>query len=185
MTQVSKEEKIYSEIKACFANFQKLARISLQRHWKGMGRAERYAAMRGFVQFADLIENPAKYFSRATTEKAWRARVDEYVTKQRLLPRESFNAYYIVQDPKGLVMDMVGDAFHGGVELYRLFYVFCESVQTWEYNRTLKTGLADANAERCEREIVSTAKRIKALADIHSANPLARPIKQFLYELQK
>lgn len=185
MTQVSKEEKIYSEIKACFANFQKLARISLQRQWRGMGRAERYAAMRGFVQFADLIENPAKYFSRATTEKAWRARAEEFVSSKRLNARDAYNAYYIVKDPKGLVMNMVGDAFHGGVELYRLFYVFCESVQKWEYNRTLKTGLADANAERYEREIVSTAKRIKALADIHSANPLVRPIKQFLYELQK
>ncbi len=185
MTRIGKEEKIYSEIGVCFANFQKLARISLQRHWKSMGRAERYAAMRGFVRFADLVDNPGKYFSRATTESAWRARVDEYVTKQRLLPHESFNAYYIVRDPKGCVMDMVGDAFRGAHELCRMFYCFCESVQKWEYNRTLRTGLANANAERHEQDIMKIANQIKVLADINLANPLVRPIKQFLYELQK
>lgn len=65
MTQISREERVYGEIRACFANFRKLARVSLQRQWGYIGRAERYDAMRSFVRFADLVGNPGKFFSRA------------------------------------------------------------------------------------------------------------------------
>lgn len=175
------EKDIYVAAGAGFLNLKKLARADLKKRWKALTREQKFAAGRALVFMDEVAANPAKYFSRANTQDAWRFRA-EYFASQKSLD-DIADAYYIVEDPQGIVANKASAAVHG--ELGHEFYRFCNAVQHWEYDRTSNKDVYRAGAPKFAMDIVERSKRYQDLVAISQANPLLRPIKQLVYNFQR
>ncbi len=176
-----KAEDIYVAVGSGFMNLKKLARAGLQKRWKTLTREQKFAAGRALVFMDDLAADPAKYFSRANTQDAWRFRA-EYFAGQKNLD-DIADAYYIVEDPQGIVANKAAAAMRG--ELGHEFYRFCNAVQHWEYDRTSNKDCYRMGAPKFAAEIVKKSKQYQTLVDIQNTNPLIRPIKQLVYNFQR
>lgn len=175
------EKDIYVAAGSGFANLKKLARADLKKRWKTLSREQKFAAGRALVFMDDVATKPAKYFSRANTQDAWRFRA-EYFAGQKNLD-DIADAYYIVENPQGIVSNKAAAAMQG--ELGHEFYRFCNAVQNWEYDRTSNKDIYRATAPKFANEIVEMSKRYQELVAISQTNPLLRPIKQLLHNFQR
>ena len=175
-----KEQDVYAAIKSGFADLKVLARVDLKKRWKSMDGKQRFAAGRALVYMDGVIKNPAKYFSRASTQSDWVWRAETYANEKNL--DDVADAYYIVQNPQSIVLNAAHGALSGGI--YAEFYRFCNSVQQWEYDRTSNKVQFSAQAYKFAEDIIKRAERYKAMVAISRANPLIRPVKQFVYQIQ-
>lgn len=174
------EQCIYNAVRTGFANLKKLARMDVMKRWRAMDKSDRYAATRALVFMDGVAENPRLYFARVHTQNAWRFRAECFASQKQL--DDIAEAYYIVEDPQGIVWNRARGAMRG--ELGQEFYRFCNAVQQWEYDRTSNRPVYRANAPKYAEEIVKKSKQYQTMVDINSANCLMRPIKQLLYQIQ-
>ena len=180
MQRKYKEQDVYVAIKSGFANLKMLARDELKKRWRTMAFADRCAAARA-LKFMDAVAaNPEKYFSRAHTQDAWRFRAEYFASDKNL--DDMADAYYLVEDPQGIVCNRVAAAMHG--TLAQEYRRFCNAVQQWEYDRTSNKPAFRKGAPGFAREIVEKSGRYQALADINRANVFVRPFKQIIYQFQ-
>ena len=174
------EQYIYNAVRTGFANLKKLARLDLMRRWRTMDKSDQYAAARALVFMGGVADNPAQHFAREHTQDAWRFRAEHFAGQAQL--DDIAEAYYIVEDPQGIVWNRARYAMRG--ELSREYYYFCNAVQQWEYDRTSNKPVYRANAPKYAEDIVKKSKQYQTLVDINKSNCLVRPIKQFLYQIQ-
>lgn len=178
-----KNKNMYAQVEAGFKNFASLARCNIKKNWKKFNKEERHAAWLGMKYIEQVAKNPAQYFSRAMTELQWKRRAAEYTRSHAL--GDNFSAFYIVQDPKGDVLNNSEWAFANGGDLARRFYNFCEAVQNWEYARTSKNPSDKMAVELYEKQIMELSASVKSLADIANTPVLVQPIKRFVKNFQR
>lgn len=178
MEQKLDENKVYDAVKAAFRNLHVLVREELKKHWKTMNRESRYAAGRALVFMAEVEKNPAAYFSRVGTEKDWVSRAKQFATQRGV--DDIADAFYIVQDPKGVVWNHAMAALRG--DLAGEYYRFCADVQDWEYKRTSKIPHVRALTEKSVDEIMKKSKKFQKKADLQKANVVLKP---FVYVTQQ
>ena len=99
---------IYAQIKITLFNFYYLIRADLKKRWKTMPHIYRRESITALRFLEDAFKNPAKYFSRAETDCAWRTRAINYANKQGL--ENIVDAFYIIESPKDIFMKSVKDA---------------------------------------------------------------------------
>ena len=172
MYKIYKEQEVREAIKIGLKSLTDLARVRVKSIWKNMNLQQRCDAARSLVFMENVAKNPDAYFSREATEIAWRQRANEYACLNEL--KDINSAYYIVQDPTGLVWNRATSVFFNGngAEYYR----FCRAVQQWMY---------DGHSNTYAKEIVENAKKYKNQLAIESANCFVRPfveIKQQLFQ---
>ena len=172
MYKTYKEQEVRSAIKIGLKSLTDLARVRLKTRWKIMGLKERCDAARSLVFMEQVAKNPDAHFSRESTEKAWIKRAREYANSKNL--KDINSAYYIVQDPTGIVWYKAKPAFFDGNGCD--YYNFCKSVQQWMY---------DTRSDTYAKEIVENAKKYKSRLAIESANCIARPFVEMQQAFQK
>ena len=155
-----------------FDSLTGLARARLKTRWKKMSFKEKCAAARALVYMQQVAKNPDAYFSRKATEDAWRQRAIEYAKDKKIA--YLCDAYYIVQDPTGVVWDNASSAFFDGNGAD--YYNFCKSVQQWMY---------DTRSNIYATQIVEGANEYKKEYEIKSANCFVRPIVAFVQNFQR
>ena len=172
MYKTYKEQEVREAIKVGLKSLTDLARVRIKSIWKNMDLQKRCDAARSLVFMEQVAKNPDLYFSRETTEAAWRKRAVEYADAKGL--RDFSSAYYIVQDPTGIVWNKATSVFFNGngAEYYR----FCRAVQQWMY---------DGHSDTYSKEIVENAKKYKSKLAIESANCFARPFVEMAQSFQK
>ena len=159
-------------IKEGFGTLAALARVRLKKRWKSMDLEHRCAAARALVYMEQVAKNPDNYFSRSMTEKAWRERARKYAESKKMA--DIRGAYYIVQDPTGIVWYSAMPAFFdgNGVE----YYSFSKDVQQWMYD-----GFSDTYAAKIAKEV----KEYKKMLASESASCIARPFVEMRQAFQK
>lgn len=168
------EAEVYVAMKEFFSSLQVLVRADLRQRWKRLGRQERYAAGRSLVFLNQVIKSPEVFFSRKDTEADWQARAYEWASEKKT---DMTAAYYVVQDPAGVVAGAVEKATQHH-DLWRNLYKFCHFAQRWEYERTSSKPGQRQMSEEAARRIVQMAKQFKTQANVCQSNPLVRPIKE-------
>lgn len=177
------ETDIYNAIKSGFANLRILARADIKRRWKTLSRDQKYAAARSLVYIDGVANNPANFFAPENTARDWHARAEKFAREKALTGQDAASAFYIVQDPKGIVYNTAGNAIWG--VLNPDFFNFCAAVQAWEYDRTSNKAFIRAGADRFAANILDMSKRFAALVAIQRANPIVRPFKEMAFAMQK
>ena len=172
MYKTYKEQEVREAIKVGLKSLTDLARVRIKSIWKNMDLQQRCNAARSLVFMEQVAKNPDLYFSRETTEAAWNQRAIEYAQQKKL--HDLSSAYYIVQDPTGIVWNKATSVFFNGngAEYYR----FCRAVQQWMY---------DGHSDTYAKEIVENAKKYKSKLAIESANCFARPFVEMAQSFQK
>ncbi|MBQ8294738.1 MAG: hypothetical protein IJX89_05130 [Alphaproteobacteria bacterium] len=178
-----KETDIYNAIKSGFANLRILARADIKRRWKTLSREEKYAAARSLVYIGGVANNPAKFFAPENTARDWYVRAETFAREKSLDGKDVASAFYIVQDPKGIVYNAAGNAIWG--ELNIELFNFCAAVQGWEYDRISNREFIRDGADRFAANILDMSKRFASLVSIQRANPILRPFKEMAFALQK
>ena len=166
------EQEVRSAIKSGLKSLTDLARVRIKPFWKNMDLKERCAVARSLVYMEHVAKNPDAYFSRESTEAAWNQRAMEYAQQKKL--HDLSSAYYIVQDPTGIVWHKALGVFFDGNG--RDYYNFCKSVQQWMY---------DTRSDTYATEIVENAKKYKSQLAVESANCFARPFVEMKQAFQK
>ena len=132
-----------------------LAKHYLKKRWKNLSLADKTKSARSLVVM-DIVAKEPDCFSRANTEATWKMRAAEYAKKHNFKPDEYFNAFYIVEDPKGIVWNQARFAME--YPLDSQYYSFLSNIQNYEYGHScLKDGYA--------REIKEDAERVCAKVD--------------------
>jgi hypothetical protein len=170
--QAYTEQDIRNAMAVGLDSLTKLARVKLKTRWKQMSLKERCDAARALVNMNAVAKKPEDYFSRAATQQAWNKRANEYAQEKNL--KDVSGAYYIVQDPTGLVWDSATGAFFDGNGSD--YYNFCRLIQNWEYNN-IKGVYAD--------EILNLAKVYTNKLELVSANGFARPFVEIKQAFQR
>lgn len=165
MTNIDTNE-VKSKIESGLMAYYQLARKDIKGRWKKFDRAEKYAVARALVKMHEVAKNYEKYFSRENTESAWRARAAEYAEKHDIKPAR--DAFYIVQDPCGLVFkDTKSACFYPVAQGY---YCFLNDVQRYEYDK-----------ETYGDYIVKVANKVRNVADLRTTK---NPIKKVLLSIK-
>ncbi|MBO5704601.1 MAG: hypothetical protein J6R99_01130 [Alphaproteobacteria bacterium] len=172
MYKTYKEQEVRESVKVGFDSLTGLARARLKTRWKKMSLKEKCAAARALVYMQQVAKNPDAYFSRKATEDAWHQRAVEYAKDKKIAYLR--DAYYIVQDPTGVVCDNASSAFFDANG--RNYYNFCKSVQQWMY---------DMRSNIYATQIVEDANKYKKEYEIKSANCFMRPIVAFGQSFQR
>jgi hypothetical protein len=172
MYKTYKEQEVREAIKVGLKSLTDLARVRIKSIWKNMDLQKRCDAARSLVFMEQVAKNPDLYFSREATESAWNQRAMEYAQQNKL--HDLSSAYYIVQDPTGIVWNKATGVFFdgNGAEYYR----FCRAVQQWMY---------DGHSDTYATEIVENANKYKSELAVESANCFARPFVEYARLFQK
>lgn len=163
MNNKYKEADVRNVIKKGLKTYTDLARVRVKTRWKNMVLQERCAAARSLVFMEQVAKNPDAYFSRAATEEAWSKRAKEYAYKKGFKDFEF--AYYIVDDPTGVVMKHASGTFFDGNNSD--YNDFCFAVQQWMY---------DGHSDTYSAEIVKMAKHAEIALEYESTKCFMRPI---------
>lgn len=139
-----------------------LARVRLKTCWEKMSLSDKCAAARSLVYMEQVAKNPKLYFSRENTEAAWHQRALDYAQQKKL--HDLSGAYYIVQDPTGIVWHNARYSFFNGNGAD--YYNFCKSVQQWMY---------DNNSQTYATQIVDNATKYQNMLATESASCFMRP----------
>ena len=175
-------EFIYAQIKITLFNFYYLIRADLKKRWKTMPHTYRRESITALRFLEDAFKNPAKYFSRAETDCAWRTRATNYANNHGL--KNIVDAFYIIESPKDIFMKSVKDAILSH-DIYSDLYAFVTTVQHWEYDRTSKQEQYLSQSKYCAETIIKTAQKMQKIVNIQDSNPLVRPFKEFAYGFQR
>ena len=172
MYKAYKEQEVRSAIKVGLKSLTGLARVRVKSIWRNLNLQDRCAVGRSLVFMEQVAKNPDLYFSREATEMAWHQRAMEYADLNNL--KDINSAYYIIQDPTGIVWNKATSVFFNGngAEYYR----FCRAVQQWMY---------DGHSNTYAKEIVEDAKMYKNQLAIESANCVARPFVEIKQMFQR
>lgn len=174
------EQEVYSAIKAGFSDFKTLAKVNLAKDWANMPNKKRCEMARKLVYMGQVAKTPEKYFSRNETEKDWLIRANNWAQEHDVNARYAF---YIVQDPKGIVCNNLTGLLNA--DLWCYFYRFCADVQNWEYGRTRNDGMADFMYVQESDKVLKTVKDLKKKVELAKTNPLLRPFKSLYFEFQR
>ena len=172
---------IYAQLKIALFNYYYLARADLKKRWKSLSKVERREAVGGLRYLEDAFKNPAKYFSRAQTQSSWNNRAVQYAADKKL--QNLGDAFYIVHGPKEKFIENVKQAIYSH-DLYSALYQLAGNAQNWEYDRTSVHDYLRHQADKFSDEIVKAAKNTQQIVDIMESNPVVRPLKQIVYNLQ-
>lgn len=165
MTERFSEQEVYVAVQNGLAALKVLAVQGFKRHAKGLTDGEKIKAEQALCEFDNVIANPAAYFSRKSTETQWRKRADEFADRAKLRPEHRANAYYIVPSPVGIVNEILKPAFVQNADVWRMFYLFCNSVHEWEYKHTSKNNAEVFCADSIAADIINRSKRYGAIAE--------------------
>ncbi|MBQ8256061.1 MAG: hypothetical protein IJY99_03810 [Alphaproteobacteria bacterium] len=177
------QQEVLNAMVVGLSDYLDLARIGLRGRWNSLSQSEKWAAGRALVALSDVKKAPQTYFSRATTWNDWQSRAEKYKAEKDL--PSIGHAYYMVQDPTGIVWNQVASAFAYNAEMGKKFYHFCRLIQKWEYARTSRSHAESGVAVLYGHDIVSAANHVHQVANIKKSNPIIRPIKEMLHSLQK
>ena len=178
MTRDYKEQEVVQAIQEALVSLKVLVRADVKKYWRSLSREEQFAAGRGLAFIDGVAKEPAKYFSRAKTELAWKQRANSFAQAKGL--ERVADAFYIVQSPKDLAMSGMADAlktFDLRKEAYRLF----DAIQNWEYNRTSSDASLRYIASRDADAIVAAAKRLSDQVKIVQSHPVLKPFRQVVH----
>ena len=173
-------EYVYEQIRHMLFNSFILARADVVRLWGKMNYNQRREAAKALLVMEEVAKRPEIYFSREKTWAAWKQRADEY-TKQHNIKDTGF-AYYIVQDPKGIVCHAAAGAMTA--KMNQVYYNACDLVQKWEYARTNPTESRAYEAMQYAQGIEKKNKELAARANVVQSNCVVRPLKQLVYNFQ-
>lgn len=177
-----KEQQVYDAIKFGFKNFKILARASLAKKWEKYSTSQRYAACRSLVYMESVAQNPQKYFARAHTQYLWNLRAEIYAVNNGM--EDKFDAFYIVQSPSDLVNNNSQSALVSH-DLAQFFYLYCNAILNWEYDRTNSHNYICENAYKFSEKIISDTKRLEQMAKIAQANVWVRPFLKIKNSFQR
>lgn len=186
MVQKFTEQDVRLAIKRGFESLVSLFRVELRKNWKRTAVDKRYAAGRSMVQLRNIAKNPDEHFSRSKTWQAWQGRADAWVKENNVAPEDAQFAFYIVHGPAEVALGKM-DGFFGAVkngDLHSEFYNLCNSVQRWEYGRTSKDATIQCAANVDAEKIIAQSQRLVALAQVESAKPVMKQVKQFMYDIK-
>lgn len=172
MNKKYSDKEVRNAIMGGFKALTDLARVRVKAEWKNMKLQEQCAAARSFVFMEQVAKNPDAYFSRSATEAAWRKRALDYAKLKKLHDLKS--AYYIVQDPTGIVLNNIKYVFFDGNGA--VYNRFCNAVQQWMY---------DEHSDTYAKEIIDMAKLAKNKLEYESAKCVVRPFILMKQGLQK
>lgn len=173
-------EYVYEQIRQMLFNCLVLARADVVRLWGKMSYNQRREAIKALLVMENVAKQPEIYFSREKTWAAWKQRADEY-TKQKNIKDTGF-AYYIVQDPKGIVCHAAAGAMTA--KMNQTYYNACDLVQKWEYARTNPTESRAYEAMQYAKGIEKKNKELAAMANVVQSNCFVRPFRQLAYSIQ-
>ena len=168
-----KDAEIQQQIQSGLVAFKKLAKARLKPRWKTLSWVEKREAARALVFMDKVAHNPAKYFSREQTEAQWYTRAMEYAEQNNLNDYRA--AYYIVQDPRGIV-------WYGSINAMRAplsnhYYHFLSDIQNYEYATT------DWERKEHAKQIQKVSKRVCSDVDIMESKPIIKQWKLFTRNL--
>lgn len=172
---------IYAQVKIALFNYYYLIRADLKKRWKNLTKVERREAVGALRYLENVFKNPSKYFSRATTQEAWNNRATEYAKEKSISVTDAF---YIVHGPREQFIENVKNACYSH-ELYSDLYKIAGVIQNWEYDRTSLRPYIRENSDKFAEEIVNVARKTQKIVDIMESNPLVRPLKQLMNNLQR
>jgi len=162
------KKELQKQIKSGLMAYYRVAKCDLKQRWKGMDKKQKFAAARSLTKMWDVAKNPERYLSRGNTESAWNVRIAQFAKEHNIKPQ--WEAAYIVQDPKGLILGATQNAY---VQPLRAdYYHFLDSIQNYEYAEN-----GDYLKGNYEAEIAERAAEIKKIADIKTArNPIRKAV---------
>ena len=172
---------IYAQMKIALFNYYYLIRADLKKRWKSLPKKDRREAVAALRYLEGVFKNPAAHFSRAATQDAWNNRAVEYAKSKGI---RVVDAFYIVHGPREQFIENVKNACYSH-DLYSGLYKLAGFIQNWEYDRTSQQAWVRSGAQKFADEIANTARETQKIVDIMDANPLVRPIKQFVNCFQR
>jgi hypothetical protein len=159
-------KEMQEQVKSGLMAYYQVAKCDLKQRWKGMDRKHKFESARSLTKMYEVARNPERYLSRENTESAWLVRIAQFAKEHNIEPK--WEAAYIVQDPKGLILGATQNAY---VQSLRSdYYHFLDSVQNYEY-----TENGDYMKGNYAAQVVERATEIRNIARIKSErNPLKR-----------
>lgn len=160
------DNKIYTEqqvrgiVKEGFWDLRCIIRQNVKKQWKKMTKSEQYAAARSLALLNHVAKKPEMYFAPEYTSAQWEARAKEYAKKEGW--QDWVLAYYVVEDPTGIVYGDVLKGVAGDASDLNLLYNFSGDVQAWEYSRAFSGQIASANEKRNAKKVIEFRNQIKA-----------------------
>ena len=187
MTKKITEHEVRVAIDDGFKSLYELARLKVKGNWEKCDLSQKYNAGRGLVRMCDVAKNPSENFSRATTAAAWKQRVSDWAAKNDVPSEQAWNGYYIVQDPASVVMQKITPVFHvlKDGDMYCQIARFFSLVQKWEYGHTSQKAADRYAAQGVADALIMCSADLKKQLDIKKCNPILRPVKSFLYQIQR
>ncbi len=162
--QANNNQQVIDSIKDALHAFYEVARGKTKGRFAKLPRMQRYQAARALNVLRDVADCPEKYFSRAATEADWAMRAQEYAGRKSVNPQ--WAAYYIVQNPAGVVTEKVDAAFIGEGVLCNRFAILCDQILHWYYDSTSKDPRDISRAAMAAKEIFEIGRDIRKQADI-------------------
>lgn len=178
---VMTNDNVYNAIKSALFNYYYLMRADLKKRWKSLPKKDRREAVAALRYLENVFNNPAAYFSRAATQDVWNKRAVEYAKSKGIGVVDSF---YIVHGPREQFIENVKNACYLP-ELYQDLYKFAGVIQNWEYDRTSVRPCVRDNSQKFADKIIETSRTTQKIVDVMDANPLVRPLKQFVNCFQR
>ncbi len=173
---------IYAQIKIALFNYYYLIRSDLKKRWNTLSKNDRRDAVVVLRYLEDVMKDPAKHFSRTATQNEWNNRAVECMTAKGM--KNVADAFYIVHGPREVFIEGVRNATYSP-EMYSDLYKLAGHIQNWEYDRTSMRDYMRKQSNKYSDAITKIAKQTQALVDIQEANPLVRPLKQLMNNLQR
>ena len=178
---VMTNDNVYNAIKSALFNYYYLMRADLKKRWKSLSKKDRREAVAALRYLENVFNNPSMYFSRAATQDAWNNRAVEYAKSKGIGVVDSF---YIVHGPREQFIENVKNACYSH-DLYSGLYKLVGLIQNWEYDRTSARSYVRENSQKFADKIIETSRTTQKIVDVMDANPLMRPLKQFVNCFQR
>lgn len=161
---MQKDSIVFQDIQNGLNDFYTVARARTKVRFAKMPRSHKYLAARALMRLRDVADNPAEYFSPATTDAAWtergRARAQAYGGAPE------WAKHNLVKTPADMVVDSVDAAFIEEPALRTQFELFCDDAFDWFYEYADGNPKQSAQAEKNAKKIADGVKRIHTQAEI-------------------
>lgn len=169
------DKKVYDSISSAFSCFQDLAKCDLRKNWKKLSAKDKYNAGRALAYIGSLAKRPQDFFS-------WQV-LDNYYKQDFINFKQNNNkSWYIVPEPRRDIIQGAQGAFVYNENLRRIFWGFCDVVQSWSVTEKYATN--DYNKKKSE-DVIVFSNNLSKLSDIKHSNVFVRPIKHLVYSLQR
>ena len=167
-------------VKECFENMYVVARFDAKKNFKSIKKnGDKWDMARALVFLNNVAKNPDKYFSVESTNGAWDARVDKYISQHDFANDiNKWGLGYVRGLVKGCIVESPALIVHRNVKPVvsdSNLWSFCGVVQNLYYSQIQPTTYVD------KQFLIDYAKKMADLAKIaKQKNPVKRKVMELI-----